>query len=132
MKKYLTLTLLIPTLLATGCSKDDDSGADVAGETDSDVGTTHEVTSADGDMSFSPVDLTISAGDTVRFVMSATHNAIEVSQETYDERGVTPIEGGFQVTFMETQEVTFSNPGIHYYVCTPHVSIDMIGTITVE
>ena len=129
MKKLLVLTLVIPTLLLTGCSKDEDSATDVAAD---DVGTTHEVTSTDGDMSFSPIDLTISAGDTVRFIMSDTHNAIEVSQETYDARGVTPLDGGFQVTFGETQEVTFSDPGIHYYVCTPHVSIDMIGTITVE
>ena len=130
MKKYLALTLLIPALLTVGCSKGDDTGTDVADDTN--VGTTYEVTSTDGDMSFSPVDLTIAAGDTVRFVMSATHNAIEVSEETYVARGVIPLEGGFQVNFSETKEVTFSEPGIHYYVCTPHVTIDMIGTITVE
>ena len=126
MKKYLPLTLLIPTLLTIGCAKDD------AADTGVTIDTIVEVSSTDGDMSFSPVDLTISAGDTVRFVMSATHNAIEVSQDTYDTRGVTPLDGGFQVTFNETKEVTFSEPGVHYYVCTPHVTIDMVGTITVE
>ncbi len=83
-------------------------------------------------MTFTPEDLTIAVGDTVRFVMSATHNAIEVSEDTYNSRGIDALDGGFQVTFGETQEVTFTEAGTHYYVCTPHVTIGMIGTITVE
>ncbi len=144
MKKYIAIAF-IPSMLLTGCGKEDDTGTSTdatesAGtetdestdETDAGSGTTHEVTTADGDMTFTPDDLTISVGDSVRFVMSPTHNAIEVSQETYDSRGMTPLDGGFQVTFSETKEVTFTEAGTHYYVCTPHVSIDMIGTITVE
>lgn len=154
MKKVLYTTLAIASLLLCACSSSSGSsstdstdgvttnsdGTDGTtgssdGATSADdgtSGTTHEVTTADGDMTFTPENLTISVGDTVRFVMSGTHNAIEVSKDTYDARGVTALDGGFQVNFGETQEVTFTEPGVHYYVCTPHVTIEMIGTITVE
>ena len=92
------------------------------------------VTSTDeseGYLNFTPKDLTVPVGATVKFVMSNTHNAIEVSQETFENRQSTPLDGGFQVQFGETKEVTFYEVGVHYYVCTPHVSMDMVGTITV-
>ena len=90
----------------------------------------HTVTTAG--MSFDPADLVISVGDTVRFEMNANHNAIEVSQATFDAGEATPLEGGFQVDYSETLEVTFDAAGVHYYVCQPHVTLDMVGTITVE
>ncbi|HCH63646.1 MAG TPA: halocyanin, partial [Deltaproteobacteria bacterium] len=102
------------------------------GEGEGEGAITHTVTSTDGSMDFSPADLVISVGDTVRFEMSATHNAVEVSEATYDSRGTDALEGGFYVDFGQTGEVLFEEPGVHYYVCTPHVRIDMIGTITVE
>ena len=153
MKKFLALIVFIPALTLAACSSSSgDDGATTAGTTDSTdgattstdatdgadgtdqtpAGTTHEVTTADGDMTFTPENLTIAAGDTVRFFMSPTHNAIEVSKDTYDALGITALDGGFAVNFGETKEVTFTEPGIHYYVCTPHVKINMIGTITVE
>ena len=117
-----------------------DAGAEggSGGSADGECGTTHTVTSTDDTadfmayMDFSPEDLTISAGDCVSFEMSTTHNAIEVSQDTYENRGRDALEGGFAVTFGETQVVKFDEPGIHYFICTPHVGGDMIGTITVE
>ena len=151
--RRLGLALLVLAMI-TGCSSSSDDGSSTtAGTTATDgttgvdggdatdtgtsgapapSGTTHEVTSSDGVMDFSPEDITIAVGDTINFVMSATHNAIEVSKDTYDNRGVTALDGGFQVTFGETKQVTFTEPGVHYYVCTPHVTIDMIGTITVQ
>ena len=83
-------------------------------------------------LDFMPQDLTIAVGTTVQFVMSNTHNAVEVSEETYNNRESTALEGGFAVQFGETKEVTFDAAGVHYYVCTPHVTMDMVGTITVE
>jgi plastocyanin len=79
-----------------------------------------------------PEDLTIAVGDTVRFKMSSSHNAIEVSQSTYESGATKPLEGGFQVDYGETLDVIFEQAGTHYYVCQPHVTLDMIGTITVE
>ena len=109
-----------------------------AGDDQSGCGTVHTVTTTDDRsdqelyMDFSPENLTISAGDCVNFVMSNTHNAIEVSQETYDSRGFEALDGGFEVGFGETKEIRFDEPGTHYYICLPHVYMDMIGTITVE
>ena len=106
--------------------------------TDTTCGTVHTVTTTDETsdmelyMDFTPEDLSIAVGDCVNFVMSNTHNAIEVSQESYENRDGTPLEDGFQVDFGETQEVYFGEAGTHYYVCQPHISMDMIGTITVE
>ena len=117
------------TAIDTGDGESDDSFTDAEEE---DSGTVHEVSTSDSNNNFTPQDLTIDVGDTVRFVMTSTHNAIEVSQETYDSRGTTPIDDGFQVTFGETRDVTFTEIGTHYYVCTPHVTMDMIGTISVE
>ena len=81
---------------------------------------------------FTPENLTIAVGDCVNFVMSATHNAVEVSEETYNSRGATPLAGGFAVQFGETEEVCFTQAGVHYYVCQPHIAMDMVGTITVQ
>ena len=141
MKNYLAIMLLIPSLLVTACDKDDadtgtdeaESASDEGADSDDDAsGADHTINTSDSNNDFTPQDLTIAVGDTVRFVMTATHNAIEVSQDTYDNRGTTPVDGGFQVTFGETKEVTFTEAGTHYYVCTPHVTMGMIGTITVE
>ena len=96
------------------------------------TGTLHEVKTEIGNMDFLPEDLTISVGDTVKFIMTVDHNAVEVSQETYDNRNATPLEGGFNVSYGETQEITFNEAGVFYYVCQPHVTLDMVGTITVE
>ena len=138
MKSTLAITLLFPALLLTACGKDDaDTGTDdvesMTEDTEEEAGDAdHTINTSDSNNDFTPQDLTIAVGDTVRFVMTSTHNAIEVSQETYDARGIDPLSGGFQVGFGETQDVTFTEAGIHYYVCTPHVTLGMIGTITVE
>ena len=55
-----------------------------------------------------------------------------VSQEVYDARTIERLSGGFVVDYGETAEVVFSQAGVHYYICEPHVTMDMIGTITVE
>ncbi len=113
---------------------DETSGAADTGE----CGTVHMVTTTDDTsdidayMDFAPADITISVGDCIEFVMSRTHNAVEVSQETYESRGFTALEEGFSVSYGETERVRFDEAGTHYYICVPHVGADMVGTITVE
>ena len=64
--------------------------------TDSDCATTHTVITTDDTsdmdvyMDFTPEDITIAVGDCVEFAMSDTHNAVEVSQESYDNSGHAP------------------------------------------
>ena len=79
-----------------------------------------------------PAALTIAVGDTVEFQLGGSHNAVEISEETYNSEGTTPLSGGFMVGFGETAQVTFDQAGTHYYVCTPHATFGMFGTITVE
>lgn len=83
-------------------------------------------------MSFSPSNLTIAFGDSVNFNISGSHNAVEVSQSTYDVNGSTALLNGFQVPF-NGGEVMPEKLGIgtHYYVCTPHATEGMKATITV-
>ena len=124
MKTTLTLSFL--TLTAIGLT--------ACGDADGDCVTVDTVDDASDPAyhDFLPADITIAAGDCVTFVMTATHNAIEVSEETYTNREIDALDGGFAVAYGETQTVVFDEPGTHYYVCQPHVTMDMIGTITVE
>jgi plastocyanin len=131
MKNLFPVLLASPFLFLSACG--DKDGAD-SGEDSDLVGNTpdHTVTTDDGSMDFMPTDLTIAVGDVVRFEMTATHNAIEVSQETYDNGGTEALSGGFAVDFGQTDDVTFTEAGVHWYICQPHVGMAMIGTITVE
>ncbi len=94
------------------------------------------VDTSDATMDFSPQDLTINVGDTVTFKMTVTHNAVEVSKDIYDQvvgGGLSErLEGGFVVDFGETKDITFDQPGVHYFVCEPHITVGMYGTITVQ
>jgi plastocyanin len=106
---YLFLALFaLPTLFVNG-----------AEHTISNSGTT-----------FSPSDITINAGDVIVFSLGNTHNAVEVTKETYDANGNTPKDGGFSVGF-GGGSVTFTNVGTYYYVCEPHASLGMKGVIRV-
>ena len=143
MKHLLGYTLIAFTLAFIGCDNedttDDTAAQDMGVETEGEEAAAEQVIItttddfADGAyMDFMPEDIVIPVGTTVTFEMTSTHNAIEVSQETYENRGSTPLEGGFTVNFGETKDVTFDEAGVYFYVCQPHVGMDMIGTITVE
>jgi plastocyanin len=78
---------------------------------------------------FSPANITINPGDTVVFSLALIHNAVEVSQSTYNANGSTS-NGGFSLP-LGGGSVVFATSGIFYYVCVPHASMGMKGTITV-
>jgi plastocyanin len=92
--------------------------------------TTHLITNAG--TTFTPAAITITLGDSVNFSLGGIHNAVEVSKATWDANDNTPLPG-FSVPFggglvLPAQLTT----GTHYYVCTPHASIGMKGTIIVQ
>lgn len=91
--------------------------------------TTHTVTNSG--LTFSPSTLTINVGDTVVWNIGSNHNVVEVSQSTWNSNGNTPLSGGFTTPF-GGGTVVFSSTGTHYFVCSPHASSGMKGTITVE
>ena len=130
---------------ADGSGTGDASGSGSAGDGTTDTSATGEgagedgadapdhVVTTDNDTDvFEPADLVVSIGETVRFEMTSRHNAVQVSEEVYNERRVEPLEGGFVVWFGQTEDIVFSEPGVYYYICEPHVLMDMVGTITVE
>ncbi len=82
---------------------------------------------------FTPATITITVGDTVNFSIASSHDATEVSQATWNVNGNTPLSGGFQTPMggglVLPAQLTV---GIHYYVCSPHASMGMKGTVTVQ
>jgi plastocyanin len=82
---------------------------------------------------FSPSTITINAGDTVVFEISSGHDVVEVSQQTWNSNGNTPLSGGFKLPFGGGTLLTTSlTAGTHYYVCTPHASMGMKASIIVQ
>ncbi|MGB8359484.1 MAG: T9SS type A sorting domain-containing protein [Bacteroidales bacterium] len=82
---------------------------------------------------FSPSTITIIAGDDVTFSLATIHNAVEVSQETWNVNGSTKLTGGFETPFGGGQVLASQlGVGTHYYVCTSHISLGMKGKIIVQ
>mgnify|MGYP001800783300 CR=1 FL=1 len=76
---------------------------------------------------FSPRVVKIKAGDTVKFVSTDKgHNAVTT-------KGMMP-DGAeaFKTKISKDEEVTFTQPGIYGYHCTPHFALGMVGVIIVE
>jgi plastocyanin len=79
---------------------------------------------------FSPTSVTIAVGDTVKFELTNTHNAVQVSKETYDKNDSVS-NGGFRTPYSGGM-VKFDTVGTYYFVCTPHAYLDMKGIIVVK
>jgi plastocyanin len=82
---------------------------------------------------FNPSSITINVGDDVNFSLAGDHNAVEVSQATWNANGNTPLAAGFGTPFgggmVTTSQLAM---GTHYYVCSPHASMGMKGVIIVQ
>ena len=87
------------------------------------------ITITNSNFTFSPDNVTINFGDTVIFQLASIHNAVEVSEATWNLNGNTPLPG-FSLPFAGGQ-VTGLAAGVHFYVCAPHASGGMKGKITV-
>ena len=81
-------------------------------------------------MYFSPDTLIASLGDTITFSMTPTHNAIEVSEETYTNND-TQSNNGFSINYGETKNIILDQAKVYYYVCQPHIQFNMKGIIIV-
>jgi plastocyanin len=82
---------------------------------------------------FSPDDLSIQLGDSVRFQLAAIHNVIEVTEADWNNNKNTQLIGGFSLPLggglIPADKLT---EGTHFYVCGPHASSGMKGKIKVE
>ena len=82
---------------------------------------------------FTPASLTINMGDMVVFSIASIHNAVEVSQATWNADGTTALTGGFQTPYGGgTVTSAQLSVGTHYYVCQAHASMGMKGVIIVQ
>tara|TARA_Y100000385_G_scaffold54971_1_gene52492 strand:- start:37 stop:834 length:798 start_codon:yes stop_codon:yes gene_type:complete len=111
MKAFYTLIILLIPFVGYGQSSN-----------------SHLITASDY-MIFTPSELTIIDDDTVYFENLTTHNAIQVSEETYNSNGTELIPNGFEL--YSDSFLIFNSTGIYYYVCTPHVEMGMKGKINV-
>ena len=88
---------------------------------------TEVVIGAGANLVFDPAEITINAGDTVRFVNEALppHNVIvkEASALSHEELAFAP---------GDSFEITFPDAGDYTYVCGPHEGAGMTGVIHVQ
>ena len=90
-------------------------------------------TITNSDYTFTPDTIIIVYGDDVDFSLESIHNAVEVSQATWDANGNSPLASGFSLPLgggsVSVEQLTV---GTHWYVCSPHASLGMKGVIIVE
>ena len=116
------------------------------------TGTLHEVRmqlTASGSYVFSPVNLTIKAGDSVRWINESgpPHNvAFKASEiptgagdfltQTFasDAQKIGPMSGRLMTQLGDTYEINFAGAptGTYGYTCTPHEALGMAGILTIE
>jgi plastocyanin len=111
------------------------------------TGTTHEVKMV-GDATgykFVPADITVKAGDAIKFIMvsGGPHNvsftnAPDAVKAQLDANmpgaKIGPASGPMIMQPNEAYVVSFGNvaAGKYEYVCTPHLAMNMKGTVTVQ
>lgn len=79
-----------------------------------------------GLMVFEPSFLAVQPGDTVTFEPTEPgHNAVSV--EGMVPEGAQPFAGKLN----EEVKVTFTQPGVYGYACTPHYPMGMVGVVLV-
>ena len=123
MKAQVVACILLVSIALTGSLSE--SADNQQEEYDHVLATTITVDSTN--LRFSPSDVTISEGETVRFLWNGEllpHNAVE-SEWVFDSG-----EPSRNVDFIFTFEIGMN--GTYEYVCEPHEDMGMIGTIVVE
>jgi plastocyanin len=123
-------------------------GAGAAVAAQAPTGTTHEVKMIGDDKGyrFEPADLTVKAGDAVKFTMvsGGPHNVAFVEGEIAAAgkgqltanipNAAAPLTSQMVMNPNETIVVSFAGvaPGKYGYNCTPHAAMGMKGAITVQ
>ena len=123
MRAQVVACILLSTIALTGSLSEP---ADIQQEENDHVLAT-TITVDSTNLRFSPSDVTISEGETVRFLWSGEllpHNAVE-SEGVFDSG-----EPSRNVDYIFTFEIGMN--GTYEYVCEPHEDMGMVGTIVVE
>ena len=82
---------------------------------------------ANGNLAFSPNEITISAGDTVHFINESLppHNIIVEGRADLSREALLFAPG-------ESQDVVFADKGDYNFFCGPHQGAGMTGVVHVE
>ena len=82
---------------------------------------------ADGNLVFSPEEVTINAGESVHFInnMLPPHNVVVEDHDELSHEALAMLPG-------EDFEVVFTEAGDYTYWCAPHKGAGMIGTVHVQ
>ena len=82
---------------------------------------------ANGNLAFSPNEITISAGDTVHFINESLppHNIIVEARPDLSREALLFAPG-------ESQDVVFADAGDYNFFCGPHQGAGMTGVVHVE
>ena len=92
--------------------------------------TNHAVAVGGGANVFSPNQITIAEGDTVTWTNEAGfHNVVS---DAVDENGDPIFSSGTASIDNWTYEFTFNTAGTYTYICQPHATIGMVGTVIVQ
>jgi plastocyanin len=87
----------------------------------------------DGDYRFDPETVTVAAGEAVRWEWANSgHNVRPDTQPADADWTGTPGGGGELYDAGYSYEYTFEIPGRYDYVCAPHQSFGMVGSVVVE
>lgn len=120
-------------------------GTETEGESGGGGGNTHTVDMTDG-LVFDPADLTIEAGDTVVWeTVGSVGHSVTAYEDDIPEGADYWASGGFDaeqaarsgypdegnVAEGESYEHTFETLGTHEYLCIPHETAGMLGSIEV-
>tara|TARA_B100001029_G_C15052751_1_gene452015 strand:- start:1576 stop:2157 length:582 start_codon:yes stop_codon:yes gene_type:complete len=88
---------------------------------------------ADSGMAYDNTDVSIDVGETVCWIWeneTMEHNVAETSGPSDNNRKLTGVYSGEAETTVDFR-YTFNEDKTFYYMCEPHVSMDMRGVITV-
>lgn len=110
------------------------------------TGTVHEVKMLGDEKGyrFDPVDITIKAGDGIKWVMvsGGPHNVqfeniaadVKTQLSANMPNQLSDLSSPMLINPNETYEVSFANvkPGKYGYICTPHLANNMRGSVTVQ
>jgi len=122
--KKLIIHLITVFFIILSCSKEDVNSNENSTNEPPNIITTWAHT-------FQPSTLNCNLGDTVYFDLGGSHNAIEVSIDSYNNNDPTPIDNGFEFGYGESGIFIPLESKTYYYVCVPHLP-EMKAKIIVE
>jgi plastocyanin len=95
------------------------------------------VTVGDDGFSFEPAEITISVGDTVCWLWDTAdaHNVVEIAAKFDEDMNLEDAKIGFysgdSANTVDFRHTFSEDNQTHYYVCEPHATMGMAGTVTV-